>query len=186
MGILLFFVGIPCILPIISYFSMKKLIKKERQELEFPQNRNLRSQVQKAALGFKITATIFFLAILLLCLLNFPHKGEDYLLFITIVTPLMFLSFYPIFLSILLGYNYLFYVTSNQNALSILIAPFIGGLLPALAFPTFFFIAIDETEILEIALYSILLSEALILAGMTFFLFDKRKRLKIQKQQNNT
>ena len=186
MEILLFFIGIPCILPFISHLSMKKLTKKERQELDLPQNRNLLSQVQKAALGFKITATIFFLAIILLCLLNFPQKAEDRLLFTIIVTPLMFLSFYPIFLSILLGYNYLFYVTSNRNALSILTTPFIGGLLPALAFPTFFFMAIGDTQILEIALYSILLSEALILIGMTFFLFAKRKRLKIQKQQSNS
>lgn len=97
MEILLFFIGIPCILPFISHLSMKELTKKERQELDLPQNRNLRSLVQKAALGFKITATIFFLAIILLCLLNFPQKAEDYLLFIIIVTPLMFLSFYPIF-----------------------------------------------------------------------------------------
>lgn len=145
--------------------------KKEREEQKSPRNSNLQSQNSKAIWGFDIVAIIFFSIVLLLSIPELPHRDGD-LLVLIVITPLIILSFIPIFASVLYGYDYLFYVKSNLKSFFILAIPFIG-LLPTLILPSFNDTWIAETETLGI----VILSDVIILATMSIFLFVRRKNL---------
>ena len=105
----LFFI-LPFIMPIMTFNLAKFITKKEKQELELSQNKNLFTQAQKAVMVFKI-ATILLFSIPLLFLIphiiNPPYNdGAQGALFFIFLPSTLFI-FIPAIAGIH-GYNYLF------------------------------------------------------------------------------
>lgn len=127
MYISLFF-SIPFAIPIAiaSLYLAKLITKKERQELELSQNKDLFTQTQKAVAVFKVVTILFFsipLLLLIPTIINPPHSDAMLGVYLILV---------PFALCILIsaiaathGYNYLFYTASNKKAFFILAIPFI-------------------------------------------------------------
>jgi hypothetical protein len=182
----LFFI-LPFIMPIMTFNLAKFITKKEKQELELSQNKNLFTQAQKAVMVFKI-ATILLFSIPLLFLIphiiNPPYNdGAQGALFFIFLPSTLFI-FIPAIAGIH-GYNYLFYTTSNKNAFFILAVPFTPTLL--LGFLATIKAIQGDWAIVNGHVAAILILPSLFVLGiMAVILFILRKKFKNQKQQSNT
>ena len=180
MGISLFF-SIPFAIPIAiaSLYLAKLITKKERQELELSQNKDLFTQTQKAVAVFKVVTILFFsipLLLLIPTIINPPHS--DAMLGVYLILVPFALCILISAIAAIHGYNYLFYTASNKKAFFILAIPFIIST---------FLLCILATILGDpIASYTTpIISCFLILSIMSVILISLRKKFNIQKQQND-
>ena len=157
MGISLFF-SIPFAIPIAiaSLYLSKLITKKERQELELSQNKDLFTQTQKAVAVFKVVTILFFsipLLLLIPTIINPPHSDA-------------MLGVYLILVSFALCILILAILFIISTFLLCILATILGDPIASYTTP--------------------IISCFLILSIMSVILISLRKKFKIQKQQSNT
>lgn len=148
----LFFAKItsPVVLFIIAIhiFIVRRMTKKERQEIRLPQNKNFWIQCKKAALGFKIATVLFGAAhyLFLLPIVNDDDFGAAVIFFeIFALSTIIFASS----LSSIYCYNFLFFV-NREKATQILLVPVTLAILIDALFSVLYAIALNIDNILSL------------------------------------
>lgn len=148
----LFFAKItsPVVLFIIAIhiFIVRRMTKKERQEIRLPQNKNFWIQCKKAALGFKIATVLFGAAhyLFLLPIVNDDDFGAAVIFFeIFALSTIIFASS----LSSIYCYNFLFFV-NREKATQILLVPVTLAILIDALFSVLYAIALNIDNILPL------------------------------------
>ena len=148
----LFFAKItsPVVLFIIALhiFIVRRMTKKERQEIRLPQNKNFWIQCKKATLGFKIATVLFGAAhyLFLLPIVNDDDFGAAVIFFeIFALSTIIFASS----LSSIYCYNFLFFV-HREKATQILLVPVTLAILIDALFSVLYAIALNIDNILSL------------------------------------
>ena len=132
----------------IHIFIVRRMTKKERQEIRLPQNKNFWIQCKKAALGFKIATVLFGAAhyLFLLPIVNDDDFGAAVIFFeIFALSTIIFASS----LSSIYCYNFLFFV-NREKATQILLVPVTLAILIDALFSVLYAIALNIDNILSL------------------------------------
>lgn len=132
----------------IHIFIVRRMTKKERQEIRLPQNKNFWIQCKKAALGFKIATVLFGAAhyLFLLPIVNDDDFGAAVIFFeIFALSTIIFASS----LSSIYCYNFLFFV-HREKATQILLVPVTLAILIDALFSVLYAIALNIDNILSL------------------------------------
>ena len=132
----------------IHIFIVRRMTKKERQEIRLPQNKNFWIQCKKAALGFKIATVLFGAAhyLFLLPIVNDDDFGAAVIFFeIFALSTIIFASS----LSSIYCYNFLFFV-NREKATQILLVPVTLAILIDALFSVLYAIALNIDNILPL------------------------------------
>ena len=156
----------------IHIFIVRRMTKKERQEIRLPQNKNFWIQCKKAALGFKIATVLFGAAhyLFLLPIVNDDDFGAAVIFFeIFALSTIIFASS----LSSIYCYNFLFFV-NREKATQILLVPVTLAILIDALFSVLYAIALNIDNILSLIIIPCTIIFCIIIMGV--LLSKKRKR----------
>lgn len=181
----LFFAKItsPVVLFIIAIhiFIVRRMTKKERQEIRLPQNKNFWIQCKKAALGFKIATVLFGAAhyLFLLPIVNDDDFGAAVIFFeIFALSTIIFASS----LSSIYCYNFLFFV-NREKATQILLVPVTLAILIDALFSVLYAIALNIDNILSLI---IIIPCTIIFCIIIMAKILSKKRKRFYAKQNNS
>ena len=181
---ILFFAMItsPVVLFIIAIhiFIVRRMTKKERQEIRLPQNKNFWIQCKKAALGFKIATVLFGAAhyLFLLPIVNDNDFGAAVIFFeIFALSTIIFASS----LSSIYCYNFLFFV-NREKATQILLVPVTLAILIDALFSVLYAIALNIDNILPLI---IIIPCTIIFCIIIMAKILSKKRKRFYAQQGN-
>ncbi len=164
----------------IHIFIVRRMTKKERQEIRLPQNKNFWIQCKKAALGFKIATVLFGAAhyLFLLPIVNDDDFGAAVIFFeIFALSTIIFASS----LSSIYCYNFLFFV-NREKATQILLVPVTLAILIDALFSVLYAIALNIDNILSlIIIIPCTIIFCIIIMGI--LLSKKRKRFYAKQRE---
>ena len=164
----------------IHIFIVRRMTKKERQEIRLPQNKNFWIQCKKAALGFKIATVLFGAAhyLFLLPIVNDDDFGAAVIFFeIFALSTIIFASS----LSSIYCYNFLFFV-NREKATQILLVPVTLAILIDALFSVLYAIALNIDNILSlIIIIPCTIIFCIIIMGV--LLSKKRKRFYAKQRE---
>ena len=166
----------------IHIFIVRRMTKKERQEIRLPQNKNFWIQCKKAALGFKIATVLFGAAhyLFLLPIVNDDDFGAAVIFFeIFALSTIIFASS----LSSIYCYNFLFFV-NREKATQILLVPVTLAILIDALFSVLYAIALNIDNILSlIIIIPCTIIFCIIIMGV--LLSKKRKRFYAKQRETS-